>query len=156
MPKLTAIVHAHEDDADSLRKLLQTLEPCDEVLVVNHDGEDIDRVVKERGATLKQAVPGVASGAYVVDARHDWIFALAPSESLNDQLQTSLLEWKKEDHDPQSSFSVRVREPAGSETANCLATRLVNRTSVNWITELPANETNSQPLDGELLRLSPA
>jgi hypothetical protein len=154
MPSFTALIHARTADEQPLGRLLETLRPCDEVLVVNLDQSNaISDVARQYGANLKQGVPGVAPGAYVMDAKHDWILALLPSESLTEGLEASLFEWKDEDHDAGQTFALTVREEsANGWTVHEPHTRLVNRTRVNWIGDLPKNETTSRVLEGDLLR----
>jgi hypothetical protein len=154
MPKITALIHAHASDARRLGRLLETLRPCDEVLIVNLDcAEEVTKVAREYGATLKMGVPGVSPGTYLMDARNDWILSLLPSESLTEGLEASLFEWKESEHDRAESFSMPLREesPAGW-TAHEPVTRLVNRKMVNWIGSLPKNDPSSSPIAGDLLR----
>src|SRR4051794_9770170 len=95
MPKITAILHTH-NDALRIGRTLDSLRPCDEVIVVDHGSED-DTVglARKHGATIKKGLPGVEPGAYVMDARNDWIFCLSPQEALNEALEISLLEFKE-------------------------------------------------------------
>jgi glycosyltransferase involved in cell wall biosynthesis len=154
MEKLSAIVHAHAGDERSLARLLETLRPCDDVLVVNVDSSDkVTEVARQYGAAVKDAVPGVASGAYLVDARNDWILSLLPSESLSEALEAALFDWKQGEHEANQTFSAGLREQTDTGwTTQPAVTRLVNRTVVNWIGELPKNETDSIPLDGDIVR----
>lgn len=154
MPKLTALIHAHNNDGRRLGRLLETLRPCDEVLIVNHGPDpEVEKVARQYGASTKIAVPGVTTGAYLMDAKNDWIISLLPSESLTEGLEASLFEWKNQDHDPGSTFSVAVREERASGwTTHQPVTRLVNRTMVNWIADLPENDPASEVLHGDLLR----
>lgn len=154
MPKITALIHARTSDGHRLARLLETLRPCDEVLVVNHGpDEDVEKVARQYGASTKQAVPGVATGAYLMDAKNDWIFSFLPSESLTEGLEASLFEWKNHDHDPARTYAVAVREQKASGWApHEPVTRLVNRSTVNWIADLPENDPASEVLPGDLLR----
>jgi hypothetical protein len=156
MPKITALIHASATDARRLGRLLETLRPCDEVLIVNIDSaEDVTRIAREYGASIKNGVPGVSPGTYLMDARNDWILSLLPSESLTEGLEASLFEWKAQDHDISESFSVRLREEtANGWTKHPAVTRLVNREAVNWISNLPKNDPRSQLLAGDLLRFA--
>ncbi len=88
-----------------------------------------------------------------MDAKNDWIFSLLPSESLTEGLEASLFEWKQEQHEAPESFAVMLREETDEGwTVHQPRTRLVNRTVVNWIGDLPKNETDSRLLEGDLLR----
>lgn len=154
MPSFTALVYARTGENHRLARLLETLRPCDEVLVVNlDDAKEVAEVARQYGATLKQGVPGVNPGAYLMDARNDWVLSVLPSESLTEGLEASLFEWRQHDHDPQESFSVTLREETENGwNVHTPRTRLVNRTVVNWIGELPKNEQDSRVLEGDLLR----
>lgn len=154
MPSFTALIHARAGDERRLGRLLETLRPCDEALVVNLDeNKDVSEVARQYGATLKQGVPGVNPGAYLMDAKNDWILSLLPSESLTEGLEASLFEWKQEQHEPQESFAVTLREETDDGwNVHQPRTRLVNRTVVNWIGDLPKNEEDSRLLEGDLLR----
>ncbi|HYG99627.1 MAG TPA: hypothetical protein VD837_10890 [Terriglobales bacterium] len=154
MPKLTALIHAHPDDGRRLGRLLETLRPCDEVLIVNHGpDEEIEKIARQYGASTRQALPGVSTGAYLMDAKNDWILSLLPSESLTEGLEASLFEWKGQDHEPRLSYSVAIRRENGAGwSPHPPVTRLVNRTAVNWITDLPENDPGSEVLVGDLLR----
>src|ERR1017187_2518557 len=78
MPRITALLHTH-NDAFRLGRALDSLRPCDEVLVIDDRSEDdTSKVAREHGATLKSAVPGVTFGAYATDALHDWFSASVP------------------------------------------------------------------------------
>lgn len=154
MPSFTALIHARTGDEHRLGRLLETLRPCDEILIVDVDqSHAVSEVARQYGASLKQGVSGVAPGAYVMDAKHDWVLALLPTESLTEGLEASLFEWKREEHEPGLTFALAGRQETESGwQVNEPETRLVNRTAVNWIGELPKNETNSRVLEGDLLR----
>ena len=112
MPKITALLHTH-NDALRLGRTLDSLRPCDEVLVIDDCSEDdTSRVAREHGATLKTSIPGVTFGAYAADASHDWVLCLHPNETLSDDLEAALFDWKS-------------REPA--ETWQATECRFVNR-----------------------------
>ncbi len=154
MPKFTVLIHARAGDAHRLARLLETLHPADQALVINHGESDIAEAARTHGASVKQAVPGVSDGAYAVDSDNDWILCLLPTEALTETLAASLFEWKERDHENASSFSAAIREqnPNGSCTLPP-ETRLINRTVINWTRDLPENDSTSHLLSGELLRL---
>ncbi len=156
MPKITALLHTH-NDALHLGRALDSLRPCDEVLVIDDCSEDdTPRVAREHGATLKTAIPGVSFGAYAADAAHDWILCLRPDETLSDDLEAALFDWKKEEPaENTAGYQVSIREQNGDgEWQNCQPqTRLVNRKLVNWIGEMPPDEPGETKLSGDLLRL---
>ena len=139
MPKITALLHTH-NDALRLGRALDSLRPCDEVLIIDDCSEDdTPRVAREHGANFKSAIPGVTFGAYAADASHDWIFYIRPDETLSDDLEAALLDWKN--NDPGESvacYGVSVREQKENGWQSCPPeTRLVNRKLMNWIGEMP-------------------
>src|SRR5947209_14614609 len=94
MPKLTALIHVHDNER-SLGRALDSLRPCDEVIVVDHGSRnETMKVAREHGARIIKGVQGVDHGAYAQDAKNDWILCLLPVEALADDLETSLFEWK--------------------------------------------------------------
>ena len=97
MPKISALLHTHNDGL-RLGRALQSLRPCDEVLVVDDWlRRRHAKVARDHGATVRSAIPGVTPGAYVMDASHDWILCLRPNESLSDDLEAALFEWKDQE-----------------------------------------------------------
>lgn len=154
MPKLTCLLHTH-NDAQRLGRALESLRPCDEVLIIDaNSDDDTEKVAREHGANFKKAIPGVTPGAYVMDAVHEWILCLRPNESLSNDLEAALLEWKEKDvGDNIACFSVSIRQEseAGSERLPP-EVRLVNRKLMNWVGEMPPpDQACSSVLNGELL-----
>jgi len=153
MPKLTALLRTH-NDALYLGRALQSLRPCDEVLIIDDCSEDdTAKVAREYGAVIKAAIPGVSPGAYAMDAEHEWILCVRPNESLSDGLEAALLEWKAED--PGATvfcYSVPIREQNGEGWQDCPPeVRLVNRKMVNWIGDMPPAQDGCATMPGELL-----
>ncbi len=168
MPKISAIIHTH-NDAQRIGRALDSLRPCDEVLVIDHgSSDDTGKIAREHGATVKKAVPGVSAGAYALDARHDWILCLLPGESLSEALEASLYEWKarqikdKEtvgageggrDKPGPAAYSIAIREESGRGwRLRRPESRLVNRRKVNWAETLPPQDPKAEKIPGELLR----
>ena len=163
MRKITALIHTH-NDAQRIGRLLETLRPCDEVLVIDHGSTDNTRkVVGQYGANFKSGVPGVNRGVYAIDARHDWIFCLLPNEALSETLEAALFEWKQREELPdddeqlvaklQTSFSMHVREETESGWKEVAPqVRLVNRKLVNWEGDLPPDAPETEVLAGDVLR----
>ncbi|HXZ26835.1 MAG TPA: hypothetical protein VEG08_02430 [Terriglobales bacterium] len=153
MPKITALLHTF-DDAARLGRALDSLRPCDQILVVDHASRDATRkVARQHGAQVIRAVPGVEGGAYAIDADHDWILCLLPSEALSEALEASLLEWKQGDPDEFLGFAVNLREETEGGWRNLPAeTRLVNRTATVWTSILPPPGPARHALPGDLLR----
>jgi len=152
MPKFTALLRTH-NDALRLGRTLQSLRPCDEVLIIDDGSEDdTAKVAREYGAIFKPAIPGVSPGAYAMDAQHEWILCLRPNESLSDTLEATLFEWKEQDPGQSVCYSVPVREENGQGWRDCPPeVRLVNRKMVNWISEMPPGKEDCALMRGELL-----
>jgi glycosyltransferase involved in cell wall biosynthesis len=153
MPKISALLHTH-NDALRLGRALQSLRPCDEVLVVDDCSEDDTlKVARDTGATVRSAIPGVTPGAYAMDSTHDWILCLRPNESLSDDLEAALFEWKnQEPQEGTTCYKVCIREEDGSQwQERPPETRLINRKLVNWIEDLPQDQNCDVTLTGHLL-----
>ncbi|HZQ91130.1 MAG TPA: hypothetical protein VFA60_05005 [Terriglobales bacterium] len=154
MPKITALIHA-SNDAARLGRALDSLRVCDQLLVVDHASSDATAAIaREHGATLKAAIPGVEPGAYVSDARHDWIFCLRPDEALGEGLEASLLEWKQSDP-PDGSVGYCVElwhETEHGWQPQGRALRLVDRTKLSWPGPLPPASGPGADLPGEIRR----
>jgi len=156
MPKITALLHCHSQP-EPLARALETLRACDEILVINHEADpETERIARRHGANLKAGVPGVSLGTYLVDAANDWIICLKPTESLSEELEASLLQWKQQDHDPAHCYSVNIRlQQNGGWQQSGPQTRLVNRTHVNWTSELPFDSESCEVIPGDLLEIPP-
>src|ERR1035441_4429149 len=156
MPKITALLHTH-NDALRLGRALDSLRPCDEVLVIDEGSEDdASRVAREHGATFKSAIPGVTLGAYAADAAHDWILCLRPNEALSDHLEAALFDWKREEPaENTAGYQVSIREQNGNgEWQSCRPeTRLVNRQLGNGSGRTRPGDPGELKLRGDLLPL---
>ena len=161
MPKISAILHTH-NDAQRIGRALESLRAVDEMLVIdNGSTDDTRKIARQHGANVKKAVPGVNPGVYAVDAHHDWILCLLPSEAAGDSLEAALFEWKQQQKEEAKdsdevqihSYKVQIREEteSGWET-RAAETRLVNRKQINWNEALPPNDPASPALAGEIVR----
>ncbi len=167
MPKITALLHTH-NDAQRIGRALESLRAVDEVLVVDHGStDDTVKVARHHGASVKEGVPGVNRGVYVIDAHHDWILCLLPNESISEGLEASLFEWKDHVDEPSNqaekdagaacnhTYSINIREESdGGWRTLGPETRLVNRKQINWSEAIPPNNSESVLLSGEMLRFS--
>lgn len=154
MPRISALLHAH-NDALRLGRTLDSLRPCDEVLVIDDCSEDdTAKVAHQHGAILKSAIPGVTFGAYAMDTAHDWVLCLHPNETLSDDLEASLFEWKNGDPgDGVACYRIPIREQKENGWQACPAeVRLINRRLLNWVGELPSEQRCAHLLSGDLLR----
>jgi len=145
-----------------LGRTLETLLPCAEILIVDHQSTDSTRgVAREYGARIVDA-GNLASAIHYLDlARHDWIFCIEPGESLTEGLQATLFEWSALQNRSatngaggRSAFSVLVREQTAERWLDLPAPeiRLVPRSWNLWHGRLPAYEASAIALEGELLR----
>jgi glycosyltransferase involved in cell wall biosynthesis len=150
---ISCLVHV-ANDARTLGRTLETLHPCDEVVVVDHGSTDKSvRIARQYGARVIPGVAGVDRGAYAVDCVNDWILCLLPTETLTEGVSASLFEWKASPHNDEIGFVIALRE----ETDNGWKQhppemRLVNRQKLNWQAEYPSG-CEGDVLPGELLRL---
>ena len=156
MPPITAVLHT-ENDALRLGRALETLYPCDSILVIDHGSRDATvRVAHEYGARVVSAKTGAPPTHYLPSAAPGWILCLDPRESVTESLAAGLFEWKLLPVETLAApaFSVFLRE----ETVNgwidipAAATRLVPWTWDRWEGRLPLSESSAIALEGELLR----
>jgi glycosyltransferase involved in cell wall biosynthesis len=155
MPRISALLHVANDHR-SLARALESLRSCDEVVVVDHGSkEETLKVAREHGARMIKGVHGVDRGAYAQDARNDWILCLLPSESIAEELEASLLEWKQSDpKEIHLGYNIAIREQNGTHWKFLPAElRLVNRRQINWTGDLPPGAPDSPALAGHLLRI---
>ncbi len=154
MPKITALLHTR-NDALRLGRVLDSLRPCDEVLIIDDNSDDDTvRIARQNGAHIKNSIPGVTPGAYAFDASYHWILCVLPNEALSEELEASLLEWKGQDPaETLACCAVCVREQNGSGWHQLEPeARLVNRRLLNWVGELPPKRHCDITLKGDLLR----
>jgi hypothetical protein len=162
MPSITALLHTH-NDALRLGRCLETLYPCDEIVIVDHGSTDgtikiaheygAHMVIAEPNATPEQAIALARSTAAVKNS--NWILCLDPRESLTEALAGSLYEWKSLPAEA-TAFAVFVREetPAGWISHPTAQTRLVPQDWESWNATVPLHHISSRALEGELLRFA--
>jgi hypothetical protein len=153
--KISALLHVC-DNQNSLGRALDSLRPCDEVIVVDHGSKDETvKVAREHGARVITAVPGVDRGAYAQDAHNQWILCLLPEEALAEELEASLFEWREAEHeDGQLGFGIMIREQNGAGWKSLPAEmRLANRKQINWTGDLPPANPEAPALAGHILRI---
>jgi glycosyltransferase involved in cell wall biosynthesis len=146
MPKLTALIHTH-NDARRIGRALESLRACDELVVVDHNSTDgTAQIARQYGAVV--ATP---EGA-LTSTGHDWVLLLQPSEAISESLESTLYTWKQEDPGA-LAFAVRIREetPGGWELQPA-ETRLLRRSSLpSSCAQLPS-VADAPLLEGDLLR----
>lgn len=157
MPSITAVLHTR-NDALRLGRLLETLYPCDEILVVDHGSQDATlHVAREYGARIVEGSNGASNEHYLRSVSSSWVLWLDPRESLTEALAASLFEWKSES-DPQTGavFSVFLREETSEGWLEHPAaqTRLVPSNWNRWSGHFPIADSSAVALEGELLRFA--
>jgi glycosyltransferase involved in cell wall biosynthesis len=152
MPAITAMVHT-ENDALRIGRCLETLYPCDEILIVDHGSRDGTlRVAQEYGARIAHA--GSTEDQPHRLAAFDWILCLDARESLTETLAASLYEWKTESPASHSAFAMFLREETAEGWIENPApqTRLVPVLWNQWQGPFPRNDVSASTLEGDLLR----
>jgi len=153
--KISALIHA-SDNERSLGRVLDSLRPCDEVIVVDHGSRDETvKIAREHGAKVITGVPGVDRGAYAQDARNQWILCLLPQEALAEELEASLFEWIEAGHEGElMGFNMAIREQNGAGWKSLPSEmRLANRNEINWTGDLPPANPEAPALPGHILRI---
>jgi len=161
MPPITALLHT-ENDAFRLGRCLETLYPCDDILVVDHASWDhTPLLAREYGARVVAAVPGALPTHYLGSTASNWIRCLDPRESLTESLAASLYEWKSSHSAPAApAYSVFLREETaeGWVEVPTAQTRLVPAAWAHWSKTLPDNRPAALDLTinlaGPLLRFA--
>ncbi|HET6179754.1 MAG TPA: hypothetical protein VFE61_22725 [Candidatus Sulfotelmatobacter sp.] len=158
MPPITALLHT-ENDALRLGRALETLYPCDDILIVDHGSRDGSvQLAREYGARVISAVSGASAKHYLPHALPSWILCLDPCESLTESLAASLFDWKSLPADAihASAFSVFLREETAQGWIDIPTgqTRLVPQNWNQWSERLPIHDSSAPTLEGELLRFA--
>ena len=153
MPKFTALVFARKEDAPYLERALESLKVANDRLLINADcAGEIKNIARRHHARRKNGIAGVTPGAYLMDAFHHWILILRPFEALSNDLIRSLDEWKRRKKDESRGYALAVLQQNGTRwRAEDPELRLVNRRLINWIGELPDNQS-APVLPGPLLQ----
>jgi len=157
MPAITAVLHTH-NDALRLGRALETLCPCDEILIIDHGSQDDTlRVGKEYGARIVSGLTEFDDVQFIRSVTDGWILCLDPRESLTEGLAAALFEWKSGamPH-PTSCFAVFQREETSDGWIQnpMPQTRLVPADWNQWEGQFPASRSSAVSLDGELLRFA--
>lgn len=153
MPKFTALVFARKEDAPYLDRALESLKVANDRLLINADRDpEIKQIARRHRARQKYGIPGVTPGAYGMDGFHHWIVVLRPFEVLSNDLIRSLDDWKKRTKDESRGYAFALLRQNGTRwRAEDPELRLVNRRLVNWIGDLPDNQS-APILPGPLLQ----
>ncbi|MDP9267652.1 MAG: hypothetical protein M3P27_04915 [Acidobacteriota bacterium] len=155
MPKISALIHAH-NDALRIGRALDSLRACDEVLVIDHaSDDDTADIARRHGATVKKGLPGVEPGAYLADTRYDWVLCILPNEAVSEALEASLLEFRERKCEDEHAvaYNLTLREEYGADWRPLAPeTRLADRAKLNWTSKCPPHLPEAPSLAGELLR----
>jgi glycosyltransferase involved in cell wall biosynthesis len=158
MLTLAALLHTR-NDALRLGRCLETVYPCDEIVVVDHGSSDETlHVAREFGAKIV-GVDAAAKARNVFPPKSSiltqWLLCLDPRESLSEALAASLFEWKTASPDA-SAFALHLREEnAHGWIDNPVSqTRLVPAGWDRWNGRFPVNQPSSATLEGKLLRFA--
>ncbi len=158
MRHLAAILHTH-NDGQRLGRCLETLYPCDEILIVDQASTDHTlRIAREYGATIIAANDGRPPALHSKTSSGGWILCLDTRESLTEGLAASLYEWKLQHGDAADpnvlSLFVREETPLGWVEKAEAETRVVPRNWQRWNGRWPLSEDTSVALEGRVLRFS--
>jgi hypothetical protein len=159
MPPITALLHT-ENDAPRLGRTLEMLLPCAEILIVDHHSSDFTRrIAGQYGARVILADERRDASQYLEWIRDDWIFCMAPGESINESLQASLFEWSARPRNAMAAvaYSVFVREQTNDGQWRQFPepiTRLIPRGWLRWQGPVPEHDPSALALEGELLRFA--
>lgn len=156
MLSLTAFLHTR-NDALRLGRCLETVYPCDAIVVVDHSSsDDTLHVAREFGAKVVSRdaeARDVLSPKSLVST--EWMLCLDPRESLSEALAASLFEWKTTAHDVRP-YAIHLREEnAHGWIDNPVPqTRLVPASWDRWDGRFPISQPSSNTLEGKLLRFA--
>jgi glycosyltransferase involved in cell wall biosynthesis len=155
MPSITALLHTSNSGLH-LGRSLETLHPCDEILIIDHQSsDDTVRIAREYGARIVQSLADIAPSHYLQFASSGWILCLDPRESLTESLAASLYEWKLSeptDFSPACGILIREEKAQGWIDLPAPETRLIPQTWTRWQGWLPVHDPAAEALEGRLLR----
>jgi glycosyltransferase involved in cell wall biosynthesis len=154
MPAITAILHT-ENDALRLGRCLETLYPCDHIVIIDHNSSDgTVAVARDYGASVVDGGSGGNLQEYLAD-QEEWILCLDPRESLSESLAASLFEWKTaRELEFAYSFFIREETAAGWIAHPSSQARLVPAKWNRWHGNFPVTDRSAIPLEGPLLRFA--
>ncbi len=159
MPSITAVLHT-ENDALRLGRALETLYPCDDIVVIDHGSRDATvRIARQYGARLVHATATLSPQDCLQFANPEgWILSLDPCESLTEKLAASLFEWKSSSLpsvSSRSAFSVFLREETaqGWLEVPVAQTRLVPHKWKLWNGKHPVHDPSARHFGGRIVAL---
>ncbi len=154
MPTISALIHTHNDER-RIGRALESLRPCDAVMVIDHGSQDRTVAVARQYGAVVHAFPQAADSETLLHgAASPWILCLLPSEILSEELEGLLYQWKQADPGEIAAFSVAIREETPQGWRNRPPeTRLLDGTRIRWSGTLPPAVEGAVLLSGELLRV---
>ena len=154
MLTLTALLPTH-NDALRLGRCLETVYPCDRIVIVDHGSSDDTVAIARDYGALVTGVRADASPSDYIRSDSGWILCLDPRESVSESLAADLYQWKLQAGTPQvPAFSVFLREETADGWVQVpqAQTRLVPPGWNRWQEFLPQDDSAAVALEGELLR----
>jgi len=156
MRRLAAILHTLNDER-RIGRCLETLYPCDEILIVDEGSTDQTvRIAREYGASVIGPVNEQLPGGFAQASGAEWVLCLDPRESLTEGLAASLFEWKshRSSSTDAEAFCVFVREETatGWVEKQEAQPRLVPRNWQEWNGHWPSADGATFALEGQVLR----
>lgn len=158
MRRLAAVLHTLNDGL-RVGRCLETLYPCDEILIIDQGSTDQTlRIAREYGARIVRAEDARSARDWFTPTNAAWLLCLDPRESLTEGLAASLFEWKSQPSDSQRTeiFSILVREERSNGWLEYAEpqTRLVPWMWQRWNGPWPAVDQPAPVLKGAVLRFS--
>jgi glycosyltransferase involved in cell wall biosynthesis len=158
MRRLAALLRTCNDGL-RIGRCLETLYPCDEILVIDNGSTDQTlRIAREYGARIVAGDRGQQPIQGLAESDTAWLLCLDARESLTEALAASLFEWKSGQpvSEEPGIFSVVIREETGNGWAENPREeiRLVPVDWQRWNGHWPRAEQRPITLTGELLRFS--
>lgn len=147
-----------------LGRCLETLYPCDQIVVIDRGSVDgTVRLARQYGAKIVEQPSWTMGTLYSSQVRSviptGWILCLDPCESLSESLAASLFQWKSawtSGASAASSHAVFLREETnrGWVDSREAKTRLVPADWERWEGRFPASDILVPALEGALLRFA--
>jgi len=159
MLSLTALLHAR-NDALRLGRCLETVYPCDEIVVIDHGSTDRTlRIARDYGAKIIGVAPETEGSSDLKQlVSTEWVICLDPRESLSEALAARLFEWKWNQAvgADEKAYALLLREEneQGWIEDPVPQTRVVPANWDRWNGRFPANQRALPVLEGKLLRFA--
>jgi glycosyltransferase involved in cell wall biosynthesis len=162
MPSITALLHTH-NDALRLGRCLETLYPCNGIVIIDHASTDATvQIARQYGTRIvpETEIPARPAPEIILteSAAPSWILHLRATESVSESLAASLFELRSQPANqlniPPYSMFLREETASGWQQHPIAETRLVPPTWSDWVGNLPRPFPSATVLEGELLRFA--